>query len=44
MDDRISQALALFIGTMSSVVLMWGNYRWGGRRRRDEIDDRDDDD
>jgi hypothetical protein len=38
-DDRLEQALALLIGSLSSVVLLWGNYRWGGRRRKDEIED-----
>lgn len=39
MDDRISQALALLIGSVSSVLLLWGNYRWGGRRRKPETEE-----
>lgn len=43
MDDRLTQALALLIGTLSSVVLMWGQYRFGGRKYRDQDDPPDHD-
>jgi hypothetical protein len=37
-DDGLEQALSLLIGAAASVLLLWGNYRWGGRRRKDEIE------
>lgn len=37
-DDGIRQALSLLIGAAASVLLLWGNYQFGGRRKKDELE------
>lgn len=40
MNDQLSQSLALFIGSLSTVVLWAGAYYWGPGKRQDRDDDR----
>ena len=39
MDPALTQALSLFLGTLSSAVLIYANYRWGGKRRKPDDDE-----
>lgn len=43
MSGPLEQAVALLIGTAATVLLMYGNYRWGGKRRRNTRNEEDDD-
>lgn len=38
MDGGLQQAISLLIGAAASVILLWGNYQFGGRRRADELE------
>jgi hypothetical protein len=40
MNDQLSQALALFIGSASTVLLWIGAYYWGPGKKQDRDDDR----
>ena len=44
MNDQLSQSLALFIGSLSTVVLWIGAYYWGPGKRQDRSDAKEIDD
>lgn len=46
MNDTLQNAISLFVGAMTTVLLMAGNYYFGGRRRdqrKDETEKEDQD-
>lgn len=41
MSDPSHQDFSAFLGAAGASLLMWANYRWGGRRKKDEDDEHD---
>jgi hypothetical protein len=41
MDPAISQAIATFIGALTTAVLLYATYMWGPNSRRKKDDDTD---
>lgn len=37
----LAQAFAGLIGTVTTIALWWGAYKWGSRKKGDENDDID---